>query len=429
MKNNLFARDFSLVVIGQIVSVLGSAILRFALDLYVLDLTGRADIFALVLALSSIPGIVFTPIGGAIADRFSRRNLMVLFDFSNSAVVLLLIALFHTGNGSVGAIGVILAALSVISAVYQPTVQACVPQLVSEETLPTANGIVSGVGALSNLLGPVLGGVLYGMIGLRTLVTLSCCAFFCAAVMELFIRIPFLKQSRSKAMIPTIADDMKDGMHYVVKDNPQILRIVIIGAALNLLMAPFLIIGVPYILRIVMQSSETMYGIGMGIAQFSTILGALLLGVASKKMSIPTLYKPLLLIAVFLIPMALAVTSFWLRLGYWPSFALFFTFGGLIMALVTIISIFVITAVQLQTPNEMLGKVMAIIMAISQCAAPLGQALYGFAFQEFKTVVYVPVILACLFTVIIAFASKRFLRSAPGESGNAVLIQSTKQEI
>jgi MFS family permease len=85
MNNKPFTRDFSLVVMGQIVSIFGSAILRFALDLYVLDVTGRADIFALVIALSAIPGILFSPVGGAIADRFNRRNLMVILDFSNSA--------------------------------------------------------------------------------------------------------------------------------------------------------------------------------------------------------------------------------------------------------------------------------------------------------------------------------------------------------
>lgn len=407
--NRLFTRDFSLVVIGQIVSILGSAILRFALDLYVLDITGRADIFALVLALSAIPGIIFTPIGGAIADRFSRRNLMVLFDFTSGAVVLLLILLLGLVNGPVFTVGVILAMLSVISSVYQPTVQASVPVLVKEEYLPAANGIVNGVGALSNLLGPVLGGVLYGVAGLDILLVMSCSAFFLSAVMEIFICIPFVRRERSKAMIQTIFEDMKDGMHYIVTEKPQIFRILAIGAALNLFMSPFLIIGVPYILRITMESSKAMYGFGMGTAQFCTILGAVLMGVVSKRMSVATLYKPVLYTAALLLPMAAAVTPFFLKLGYWPGFALFLTSGGAIMVLVTMISIYVITAIQLSVPNEMLGKVMAIVMAAAQCAAPIGQAMYGFAFQQFRMAAYLPALLACVFTVVIALFSKKML--------------------
>ena len=212
MRSKLFSRDFSLVVIGQIVSILGSAVLRFALNLYVLDVTGRADIFGLLVAVSAIPAILFTPLGGAIADRFSRRNLMVIFDFSSGAVVLICILLLGTGHASIAVVGVILAALSIISSMYQPAVQASVPVLVDGERLASGNGIVTGVGALSGLLGPVLGGALYGVVGLNVLVAASCAAFFLSAVMEIFIRIPFIKQARTKGIVPTIMEDMQFGL-------------------------------------------------------------------------------------------------------------------------------------------------------------------------------------------------------------------------
>ena len=76
----------------------------------------------------------------------------------------------------------------------------------------------------------------------------------------------------------------------------------------------------------------------------------------------------------------------------------------------TVISIFVITAIQKETPNELLGKVMAFVMAISQCAAPLGQALYGVAFERFNTAVYIPVFLAGFFAFAISAVSKRVLQ-------------------
>ncbi|MBL1704266.1 MFS transporter, partial [Klebsiella pneumoniae] len=68
-------KDFYLMVSGQIITILGSTLLRFALSLYVLDLTGRADIFAGLDAITSIP-FLLAPLGGAIAYRFNRRNLM-----------------------------------------------------------------------------------------------------------------------------------------------------------------------------------------------------------------------------------------------------------------------------------------------------------------------------------------------------------------
>ncbi|MCL1820386.1 MAG: MFS transporter [Oscillospiraceae bacterium] len=409
MSKRLFSRDFSLMVLGQIVSVLGSAVLRFALNLYVLDVTGRADIFGLLIAVSAIPAIMFTPLGGAIADRFSRRNLMVIFDFSSGAVVLVLIFLLSTGNAPIAVIGVILAVLSVISSMYQPTVQASVPVLVVEEQLASGNGVVTGVGALSGLLGPVLGGVLYGIVGLNALVAASCVMFFLSAVMEIFIRIPFVKQAREKKLVPTIIDDMKLGLRYVVREKPAIRKIIILAAGLNMLLTPFFIVGIPYILRITLDSSENMYGIGMGLMQFSTILGAVLTGVITKKLVLSDLYKVLLVIAAVMLPMAFAVTPLVLGAGYWPSFGILMGFNAVVMVLITAINIFAITSVQKVTPNEMLGKVMAIIMAVAQCAAPLGMAMYGIAFEQFSGLVYVPVLGACLFTVAISFVSKKLL--------------------
>ncbi|MDR0517471.1 MAG: MFS transporter, partial [Fibromonadaceae bacterium] len=235
---NKFNRNFTLVVIGQVISLLGSAMLRFALNLYVLDITGRADIFAAVIAISSIPAIIFSPIGGAIADRFNRRNLMVIFDFSSSAIVLLLILLMGTGTIPVAAIGAILTILAIISSMYQPAVQASVPTLVSGDQLAGANGIVSGVGALAGLLGPVLGGVMYGFIGLKILVIISCIAFFLSAVMEIFIRIPFTKRASDKRIIGTILNDVKDGFLYISKKKTIILKVVSVAAVLNLILTP-----------------------------------------------------------------------------------------------------------------------------------------------------------------------------------------------
>ena len=75
-------KDFILIVLGQIISLFGNAILRFALPLYLLDTTGSAALFGLVSALSFIPLILLTPVGGLIADRVNKRNIMVALDFT-----------------------------------------------------------------------------------------------------------------------------------------------------------------------------------------------------------------------------------------------------------------------------------------------------------------------------------------------------------
>ena len=70
-----FNRNFILMIIGQIISLFGNAILRFSLSLYVLQVTGSASIFATILAVSILPTILLSPFGGILADRVSRRSI------------------------------------------------------------------------------------------------------------------------------------------------------------------------------------------------------------------------------------------------------------------------------------------------------------------------------------------------------------------
>ena len=410
MISKTFNRNFTLVVLGQIISILGSAILRFALTLHVLRITGRADVFAAVFAVSSIPSIFFALFGGAIADRYNRRNLMVIFDFTSSAIVLSAIVLFRIGYmDNILIIGLVMALLSLVSSAYQPTVQSCLPGLVPESSLPQANGIVTGVNAVSNLIAPALGGMLFPL-GLEAILITGCAAFFLSAVMEIFIKVPFEKKVWEKSFIPSIAGDIKQGVGYIIKKNHHILRILMMATGMNLVLAPFLVVGAPYILEQVMESNPFMYSLGLVLIQGSFIIGALMVGVFANKLKVSIIYRWLLTGAALLAPMALALTRTVLDLGEWPSFLLFFSFAVVLVTMASILTIYVITLIQKETPNEMLGKIMAIVMTLSQCAIPLGSLMYGTLFEAFKPTPYMPVWIICFLTFAIALGSKYFLK-------------------
>ena len=393
-------RDFRLMVIGQIISILGSALLRFALSLYVLDITGRADIYAALYAFSNIP-LLISPVGGAVADRFNRRNLMVLFDFTSGIIISLYYVSLRLGGTSIFLTGAVLILLSVISSMYGPAVTASIPLLVKEEHLEGANGLVNGVQALSNVAAPLIGGMFYGIFGVKALVCVSG-----SAVLELFIHIPFRKREFTMPVIPTIAADLKEGFSYVGR-NPLILRSMILASLLNLVLTPFFVVGGPVILRTAMKSTDAMYGIGMGTINLATILGALSMGAAAKKMRMENLHRLLAAIALLFLPMALSVTPAWISRGFYPSYLMFLACAVPIAMIMTIISIFVITKVQKETPNENLGKVMAIITAVSQCAAPLGQLVCGFIFQTFPARIYLPALFTCIAMAVISLAARK----------------------
>ena len=411
-------KNFSLMVIGQIVTLVGSGLLRFVMSLYVLDITGRPDVFAALYAITSIP-LLLAPVGGAIADRFNRRRLMVFIDFTNGVVVLAFILMMSITNPSVISVGVVMVLLAVISSMESPLSMACIPSLVPEEKLEQANGIVSGVGAVSQIAAPVLGGMLYGALSLKTLVIFSCTAFFLASFMESFIQIPFVERALSGRIVPTIIGDIKEGFAYAVK-QPFILKAMILAALLNMILSPLFIVGAPIILRVTMQSSDTMYGVGMAIMNGATILGSLTVGLFIKKLGMNTVYRWLIVISLLLLPMALSVAPVMLVFGYYPSFTLFILGAIPIAMMLTVLSIFIVSKIQKKTPNENLGKVMAIVMAMSQCAAPVGQIVYGFVFGAFQTSIFLPILFVSAALLLMAVVAQRSLKIDANGSASGV---------
>lgn len=168
----LFQLDFTLVVIGQIISLFGNAILRFALPLYLLRITGSPTLFGIVTACSFAPMVVLSLVGGVLADRVNKRDIMVVLDFSTAALIAIFTLLLDRAP-LVPLFIIVLMFLYGISGTYQPAVQASIPLLVHPERLIAANAVINQVNTLSNLLGPVLGGVLFSLSGILPILLLS----------------------------------------------------------------------------------------------------------------------------------------------------------------------------------------------------------------------------------------------------------------
>ena len=185
MKQKLFSKDFILVVIGQIISLFGNATLRFALPLYLLNETGSSAVYGTVTACAIIPAILLSPVGGIVADRVNKRNVMVILDFFTAALILAFSVLMG-GVNLVVLLTVTLMILYGIAGAYQPSVQASIPVLVGSDRMMEANSIVNMISSFSALLGPVLGGIVYSAYGLKPVLLVCIACFVISAVMEIF---------------------------------------------------------------------------------------------------------------------------------------------------------------------------------------------------------------------------------------------------
>ena len=175
-KEKGMSKDFILVVIGQIISLFGNAVLRFALPLHLLNVTDSPAMFGAVSALSFLPMLLMSPIGGVLADRINKKKIMAGLDFFTAGLMLVFFVSY--GKCSVVlAILIVLTLLYGISGAYQPSVQASVPVLVREEKIVSANAVINMVSSLSGLLGPVIGGICYSIGGLAPILMISAMLF------------------------------------------------------------------------------------------------------------------------------------------------------------------------------------------------------------------------------------------------------------
>lgn len=232
-----YGKDFTLVVVGQIVSLFGNAILRFSLPLYLLRETGSSTLFGIVTACSFLPMIVLSLLGGVLADRVNKRNIMVCLDFLTAGVI----TVFSWLLGIIPIIPLFITVLMLlygISGTYQPAVQASIPALVPKEKILSANAIVNQIGALANFIGPIIGGMLYGAFGIVVILKVSVLCFVLSAVMEIFIKIPFQKQPIQDKVLQIAAGDIRDSIRFLRMEKPLFVQICIVIAGLNLFLSP-----------------------------------------------------------------------------------------------------------------------------------------------------------------------------------------------
>ena len=374
----LFRRDFTLVVIGQIISLFGNAILRFALPLYLLRQTGSPALFGAVGAAAFIPAVLCAPIGGVVADRVNKRNIMVLLDFSTAAFILAFSLLLDR----VPLIPLMVSCLMLLYGVagaYQPSVQASIPLLAEPDQLTSANAVINMVGTLSGLLGPVIGGVLFGAFGIRPILWVSIGCFFLSAVMELFIRIPHHPREAAGSVLSIVRRDLGESWRFVRRERPVFLSVMLVLALFNLVLSAALVVGIPVAVVQVLGMSDSRLGLTQGALGLGGLFGGVLTAFLGKRLPLRRGNFVLLAASLTSAGMGAALLpGVPPGLGWWGVTVMSFA----VMVLSTMLVVVLSAAVQGQTPPELLGKVMAFIMAVSNCAAPLGQAVYGALFES-----------------------------------------------
>ncbi len=412
MNHKLLGKDFALVVAGQIVSLFGNAILRFSLPLFLLRETGSSALFGAVTACSLLPMIVLSLLGGVLADRVNKRNIMVILDFSTAGII----AGFSILMGTAPAIPLFIVTLMLlygISGTYQPAVQASIPALVAKDCILTASAIVNQIGSMANFIGPVIGGWIYGLWGLEPILEISVGCFAISAVMELFLTIPYIKRPQEKTALQIVRHDLQDSTHFLRFEKPAFLKVCLVIAGLNLFLSSMVTIGVPVMIVEHWGLSNQLLGIAQGLLAAGGVLGGLLTALLGKRLQPERAYVFLILCAMLTLLMGAGML--WSNTPYLKYLILSGT-GTAITIFSTMFSIQMLAVVQRETPERLIGKVIACIMTLIMCAQPIGQLIYGIFLEQISAV---PIITgAGAISMCIALYAKKVLSELGGVTSN-----------
>lgn len=412
MKHKLFTRDFTLVVIGQVISLFGNAAVRFALPLYLLNLTSSSALYGTVTACAFLPPILLSPIGGMIADRVNKRNIMVALDFLTAAVILIFSLLMDVCS-LVPLLTVTLMLLYGIAGAYQPSVQASIPALVCPEQTMAANSVINTISSFSSLTGPVLGGLLYSACGLKPVLLVCMICFFLSAVMELFIRIPYRKQTADGGIRQTIQRDFSESIRFLRTKKPVIGKGMLVVCGINLFLSAMLLVAMPWLITEILDLepalANRLYGFAQGALAAGGLVGGIGAGIFADRLDVRKSAGILTACALCVFPMGLTLL---LSDSGILNYLVLTVCCFLIMVFSTVFTVQMMSMIQTETPPHLTGKVIAVTLTFSMCSQPLGNALYGILFEACRGFEPLVVLFSGSVSLMIAVKARKVFRFA-----------------
>ena len=231
LKNN---RSFRQLWLGQVVSQMGDWFDTIALYTIILQLTGSGRDIGLLLVARFVPSFLFGPLSGVVADRFSRRSIMIISDLLRAIVVLGF--LFVKRADQLWIIYVLTVFQLGLSTFFEPAKTAAIPSIVEDRELVTANAISSVTWSVMLTLGAAIGGLITGWFGTNAAFILDAFSYLLSAALIASIKVPKRKKrARQKLSLGRVlgVTETLEGVSYV-KSRPRVLALLLVKPAWGL---------------------------------------------------------------------------------------------------------------------------------------------------------------------------------------------------
>lgn len=357
-------RNFRLFAGGQIVSLTGTWIQLVAQSWLIYRLTGRATLLGLVGFAGQIPIFLLAPLGGAIADRFERRRVLVVTQSIAMALAFVLAALTLSGAVVEWHIVALAAAMGIVNAFDIPTRQAFLVEMVGREDLINAIGLNSSLFNGARMTGPALAGILVALVGEGWCFLINGFSFAAVIVALLAIRVAPFHAPAGK--VPTLTR-IREGFAFAIGERPVRALILLLGF-LSLTGMPFMVL-MPVFADQVLDGGPAAYGILMSASGLGALAGAVTLASRRDVRGLGGW------VARAAIAFGALLCLFSLSRSMWVSVLLLLPIGYAMMVEVSSSN----TLIQTMVPDALRGRVMAVYSMVFMGMAPIGALLAGWA--------------------------------------------------
>lgn len=226
IRKPLWTRDFTIITVGSVVSMLGNSMAGFALSLMVLDYTGSTMLYAIYLMTYTVPQLIVPIISGAILDRFSRKKMIYTLDFMMGGLYLLLGILLSHGWFNFPLFALFSLTVGSVSSIYMVAYDSFYPLLISEGNYSKAYSIASVLETFAIFMVPVAT-FFYKLFGMGPLLMINAVCFLIAATLETRIRAEekyIEKQKKSiegedLSKVSRVLVDIKEGFRYLFSEK------------------------------------------------------------------------------------------------------------------------------------------------------------------------------------------------------------------
>jgi len=395
---------------GRFVSLIGSGIQMIALPLYILDLTGSGTLMGIFSVMTLVPALIAAPFSGIMGDRKNRRNIMIFMDGARGLLIILCGILAMAGSFNIYILFILQVFISVMDSFFNSSSSALLPDLISKEELIEANSAKGGLDAASLILGPALGGVIYGIWGIKMVFYINGFSFLISALFSFFISYNTKASKKEKINIKVLLSENYEVLKFI-KVKKGLLQLFTFAMISNLLLAPLFDIIMPYVLKKEVGFASQQYGYIMGFYTAGILLGNIGISIYFKKLGLKKLMKTGLIIetivtAIISILVFPKIVNIYGGAAWtlFISISLCCTVMGFFNAFVnTPIS----TNLQNLVPDKMRSRFFSILGMFSQGAIPIGSLVFGILLDSMKyytllTVVNIAAILTAAVFLIFA---------------------------